>query len=93
LRKVYQGTKGGKIHIPLEVQGRIIGSSTPRFSKQVSWKCSQLSADKVRVDLSGNHGRTLSKGLIQSIGKKVGKLLIDKVLDIDTATNALQKTN
>jgi hypothetical protein len=85
LRKVYQGTKGGKIHVPLEVQGRVIGGSTPRFSKQVSWKYSQLSADKVRADLSENHGRTVSKGLIQTIGKRVGKLLIDKVLGIDFA--------
>lgn len=83
MRKVYQGTKGGKTYVPIEIQGRVIGSSTPRFSKQVSWKYSQLSADKVRADLSENHGRTVSKGLIQAIGKKVGKLLIDKVLDIE----------
>jgi hypothetical protein len=91
LRKVYQGTKGGKIHVPLEVQGRVIGSSTPRFSKQVSWKYSQLSADKVRADLSENHGRTVSKGLIQTIGKRVGKLLIDKVIDIDFALPPKEK--
>ena len=43
-RQVYQHSRGGRTVVPLETKGRFLGSSnTPKFSKMVSWKYSQIS--------------------------------------------------
>ncbi len=50
-RHVYQNSKGGKIFCPLEQDARIIKGTTPRFSKQISSKYSDLGSSRVQKDL------------------------------------------
>jgi hypothetical protein len=42
-RHVYQTSDGGKTLCPLEVDARIIITSTPKFAKQISHKYAQMS--------------------------------------------------
>ena len=80
-RHVYQRSKGGAAIVPLENKARIVGSSTPRFAKMVSWKYAQLPASKVSQDLEENHHRKTSRKLIQKIGAVVGQMAQQKELD------------
>ena len=51
LRHVYQSSAGGVTYCPLEVDSRIIVTSTPRFAKQISHKYAEMSGGKVIEDL------------------------------------------
>lgn len=75
---MYQSSKGGKIYVPLEERGRLIGKATPRLAKMLSWKYAQLQGSRVKEDLAQNHGLQVSKKLLQSVNERVGKVLIDK---------------
>ena len=77
-RHVYQGSKGGGTLCPLEESARIIGSSTPKLAKIVSNKYSRSSVDEVMDDLRENHGRSISRGFIQSVADQVGSVAIEK---------------
>jgi hypothetical protein len=75
---VYQRSRGGKTIVPLEIKGRFLGgSNTPKFSKMVSWKYSQMSARHVCEDLSMNHARQLSTKLVQSVSAHVETIAIE----------------
>ncbi len=74
-RHVYQSSKGGKIYVPLEVDGRIINQTTPKFAKQVSSKYGHLSERKVQEDLMDNHGRKISRSYIQKTTKAVNEII------------------
>ena len=50
-RHVYQSSEGGATFCPLEVDGRIILTSTPRFAKQISHKYAEMSGPRVVNDL------------------------------------------
>jgi hypothetical protein len=79
MRHVYQNSSGGKQLVPLELGGRIIGrTSTPRFAQMVSWKYSQSSAERVSEDLTLNHGRAVSRGLVQTLSAEVACIAQDK---------------
>jgi len=67
-RHLYQRAGGGQTYCPMEHGARIVHTATPRFAKMVSHKLAQSSALQVKSDLEENHGRALSKLLIQDIG-------------------------
>src|SRR5713101_5995234 len=71
-RHVYQQAGGGKTFCPLETHARIVRTATPRFAKLVSHKLAQGVAAEVATDLKENHGRAISKLLVQELGAFVG---------------------
>jgi hypothetical protein len=74
-RYTYQGSRGGKLLVPMEERCKIIGgTSTPRFAKMISWKYAQLPASKVSADMAMNHCRPVSRHLIQRLGAAVGDI-------------------
>ena len=73
-RHVYQTSRGGRIYVPLDNSGRIIGGATPRFAQQVSNKYARLNAGEVCADLLDNHGRKISRGKVQSLADCVGSI-------------------
>lgn len=77
-RHVYQSSKGGNTFCPLDNSARIIVSSTPKFSKQVSSKYSEAGGRRVQVDLEENHGRYISRSYIQDISNAVASGFIAK---------------
>ncbi len=72
---MYQNSKGGKIYVPLEIDGRIINQTTPKFAKQISSKYGNLSERKVQQDLLDNHGRKISRTYIQTTTKVVNEII------------------
>ena len=77
-RHVYQTSRGGKTHCPLENDARIIVTSTPRFAKQISYKYAQCSSGKVVKDLKENHGRCVSRCFVQDVADAVGGIALAK---------------
>ncbi len=74
-RHLYQRAGGGQTYCPLEHGARIVHTATPRFAKIVSHKLAQTSALQVRADLQENHGRPISKLLVQALGAFVGAIV------------------
>jgi hypothetical protein len=70
-RHVYHHHGRGKTFCPLEQSARIIGSSTPRFAKQVSIKMACNSALDVQQDFLECQGRKISTSFLQNLSKKV----------------------
>src|SRR3978361_2453201 len=56
-RHVYRSSRGGKTYCPLDRNARIVGSSTPKFAKMVSFKYAEFGSPRVIRDLEENHGR------------------------------------
>ncbi len=77
-RHVYQSNQGGRTYCPLEIDGRIIGQSSPKFAKQISSKYGDLGSRKVKKDLGENHGRKVSRKFIQDLSKQVGQVIQTK---------------
>ena len=71
-RHVYQRSHGGKTFCPLERDGRIVVTSTPRFAKVISHKFSTGSSTAVRTDLMDNHARTVARSYLQRVAEAVG---------------------
>jgi hypothetical protein len=78
LRHVYQSSAGGVTYCPLEVDSRIIVTSTPRFAKQISHKYAEMSGGKVIEDLGENHGRELPLAFVQILAEAVGSIALAK---------------
>ncbi|MGB0862916.1 MAG: ISKra4 family transposase [Saprospiraceae bacterium] len=72
-RHVYQSSKGGKIYVPLEVNGRILSGGTPKLAKSIGSKYAQMSTSQVQKDLLDNHGRKISRDYIQQLSNDLGK--------------------
>jgi len=89
-RHLYQRAGGGQTYCPVEHGARIVHTATPRFAKMVSHKLAQSSALQVRSDLQENHGRALSKLLIQDIGTFVAAVVQAKEESWSYATPKLQ---
>jgi hypothetical protein len=70
-RRVYQSPQGGPTYCPLDRGARIVVSSPPRFAKVVSHKYAEFSSPRVQVDLRENHGREVSRCLIQDLADAV----------------------
>jgi hypothetical protein len=75
-RHVYQSSAGGATYCPLEVDSRIIVTSTPRFAKVIAHKYAEMSGGKVIEDLGENHGRSLPLAFVQILAEAVGSLAL-----------------
>jgi hypothetical protein len=80
-RHVYQGTQGGPTYCPLDRDARIVVSSTPRFAKTLSHKYAEFSSTRARIDLEENHGRVVSRCLIQDVADAVAAAALAKEED------------
>src|SRR4051794_33227669 len=77
-RHVYQGPQGGATYCPLDRDARIVVSSTPKFAKMVSHKYAEFSSTRVQEDLEQNHGRDVSRCLVQDIADAVAAVALVK---------------
>jgi hypothetical protein len=73
-RHVYQSSAGGQTFCPMEVAGRIINTTTPKFAKQISHKFAEMSSPKVVEDLAQNHGRQVARSFVQNVAETVGSI-------------------
>ena len=80
-RHVYQRSEGGTTFCPLEVDGRIIITSTPRFAKQISHKYAEMSSPRLVEDLRDNHGRIVHRSFVQTLAEAVGTIALLKEED------------
>src|SRR5512135_1208263 len=80
-RHVYQGNQGGATFCPLDRDARIVVSSTPRFAKILSHKYAESSSPRVQLDLEANHGRAVSRCLIQDVADAVAAVVLAKEED------------
>jgi hypothetical protein len=77
-RHVYQSPQGGATYCPLDRDARIIVSSTPKFAKMVSSKYAEFGSGRVQHDLRDNHGRTISRCLVQDVADAVAAVALVK---------------
>lgn len=70
-RHVYQSSQGGQTYCPLEVDARIIITSTPRFAKIISSKYSEGGSSRVLTDLQECHDRRVARSFVQNISEAV----------------------
>ena len=77
-RYAYQTPEGGQVHIPLECNARIIGGSTPRFAKIVSYEYSHKNSAVVQATLAQILNRKVSRCLIQDLAAEVARHVEDK---------------
>ncbi len=77
-RHLYQTSQGGITFCPLEVDARILGTTTPRFAKQISHKYAEMSSVRVAADLKENHGRVVARSFIQNLAETVGAVAVAK---------------
>src|SRR3954463_5081933 len=80
-RHVYQTPQGGPTYCPLDRDARIVVTSTPRFAKTISHKYAEFSSPRVQVDLQENHGRAVSRCLIQDLADAVAAVALAKEED------------
>lgn len=73
-RYVYQTSKGGKIHCPLEHNAHIIRGATPRFAQQIAHKYANMNAPAVCQDLEDNHHRKIAHSYLQDVSDWVGSI-------------------
>jgi hypothetical protein len=74
-RYTYQKAGGGATLRPLEQGARILRNATPRCAKMVAHKLAQNAALEVWRDLEENHGRPVSKLLVQELGAFVSAVV------------------
>ena len=74
-RHVYQTAEGGATFCPLEKEARIILTATPRFASQVSHKMANQSCASVKEDFEVNHGRKVSKNVVQRLTDVVSSVV------------------
>ena len=77
-RHVYQSPEGGATFCPLEVDSRIVLTSTPRFAKQISHKYAEMSGPRVVTDLAENHGRRVTRSFVQNLAETVGSIALSQ---------------
>src|SRR5512143_2448458 len=77
-RHVYQSPQGGPTYCPLDRDARIVVTSTPRFAKVLSHKYAEFSSPRAQVDLEKNHGRSVSRCLIQDVADAVAAAVLAK---------------
>src|SRR5512142_2687523 len=80
-RHVYQSPQGGPTYCPLDRDARIVITSTPRFAKVISHKYAEFSSPRVQIDLKENHGRVVSRCLIQDVADAVAAAVLAKEED------------
>ncbi len=77
-RHVYQSSRGGKTHCPLDQDARIVVSSTPRFARMVAHKYAEFGAARVQADLAENHGRAVARAFVQDVADAVATVALVK---------------
>src|SRR5436305_9313810 len=75
-RHVYQSSRGGKTYFPLDRDARIVGSSTPKFAKMVSFKYAEFGSPRVIKDLAENHGRKVARCFVQDVADAVAAVAL-----------------
>jgi hypothetical protein len=80
-RHVYQSSRGGKTYCPLDRNARIIGSSTPKFAKMVSFKYAEFGSPRVIKDLEENHGRSVARCFVQDVADAVAAVALAREED------------
>src|SRR3954447_6931287 len=80
-RHVYQSSRGGKTYCPLDRNARIVGSSTPKFAKMVSFKYAEFGSPRVIKDLAENHGRPVARCFVQNVADAVAAVALAKEED------------
>src|SRR3954468_23631245 len=80
-RHVYQSPQGGPTYCPLDRDARVVVTSTPRFAKTISHKYAEFSSTRAQTDLEENHGRVVSRCLIQDIADAVAAAAMAKEED------------
>jgi hypothetical protein len=80
-RHVYQSPEGGTTYCPLDRDARIVVTSTPRFAKIISHKYAEFSSPRAQIDLKENHGRAVSRCLIQDVADAVAAAALAKQED------------
>src|SRR4029079_1919235 len=80
-RHVYQTPQGGPTYCPLDRDARIVVTSTPRFAKVISHRYAEFSSPRVQIDLEEDHGRAVSRCLIQDIADAVAAAAMAKEED------------
>jgi hypothetical protein len=77
-RHVSQSPEGGPTYCPLDRDARIVVTSTPRFAKVLSHKYAEFSSPRAQIDLKENHGRAVSRCLIQDVADAVAAAVLAK---------------
>src|SRR3954465_6373015 len=77
-RHVYQSSRGGRTYCPLDRNARIVGSSTPKFAKMVSFKYAEFGSPRVITDLAENHGRKVARCFVQDVADAVAAVALAK---------------
>jgi hypothetical protein len=77
-RYCYQGTQGGEGYFPLEASARIIGGTTPRFARIVSFNYAHDNAAVTQSNLKQTLRRDVSRCFIQDISILVANQVEDK---------------
>jgi hypothetical protein len=91
-RHVYQSPEGGPTYCPLDRDARIVVTSTPRFAKIISHKYAEFSSPRAQIDLKENHGRAVSRCLIQDIADAVAAAALAKQEDWSYALPKFEET-
>lgn len=73
-RHTYQTSKGGRAYVPMEVDGRMVLNSTPRYSQIIAGKYTRLGADALRKDLLECNGRKVSRNYVKKLSDFVGSI-------------------
>jgi hypothetical protein len=73
-RNSYQTSKGGRSYVPLEIKGRMVLNSTPRYAQIVSGKYARFGADAICEDLLECNGRNLSRNYAKKLSDFVGSI-------------------
>ena len=73
-RHVYQASGGGKTYCPLDMDARIVASTTPLFAKMISHKVANNATTVVQEDLEQNHGRKVSRDYVHRTAEAVGAI-------------------
>lgn len=80
-RHVYQSSRGGTTHCPLDQAARIVVSSTPRFAKMVAHKYAEFGSARVIADLEVNHGRAVARSFVQNVVDAVATVALAREAD------------
>lgn len=84
-RYAYQSPEGGFVFIPMETNARILGASTPLFSKSVSYLYANNNAAVTKSSLEQTTGRVVSRCYIQDISAIVSGQVEAKSRHLDYA--------
>src|SRR5262249_41556416 len=84
-RHVYPRPRGGTTYCPLDRNARIVGSSTPKFAKMVSFKYAEFGSARVIKDLAEDHSRPVARCFVQNIADAVAAVALAKEEDWEYA--------